>query len=422
MGGRALTGTRVRPLALMARDLERARRGGAFGERERAAAAAVIADVRRHGDLAVLRTVRRFDDPRAHTADLLADRPILRRVGRTAPRELRAALDLAHTRIRAFHERQRPTAVEASDAAATLRLLPTPLRRVGALIPRGTSAYPSTALMTGVPARLAGVRELVAASPMTKFEEIDPALAYALSLVDVDLLYRAGGAAAVAALAYGTKAIGPVDKIVGPGNAYAAAAKWLVSADVGIDALQGPSELVVVASRGADARTLALDLLAQAEHGSGAVAVLVSENSALLRELVSALDASAAPVPRGRILLYRAPDTRAAARAANDAAPEHVMLAGRAAAAQAKSIDRAGAVFLGARSAVAFGDYVAGTNHCLPTGGTARWASALRVADFVRWTSRVEMRPPVRELVHAGATIARHEGMRYHAASLEARA
>jgi len=292
--------------------------------------------------------------------------------------------------------------------------------RAGALVPRGTTSYPSTALMTGVPARVAGVRELVAASPLARAGEIDPALAYALTLVDADALYRAGGAAAVAALAYGTRSLARVDKIVGPGNAYATAAKWLVSADVGIDALEGPSELVAVASRDADAAALTLDLLAQAEHGSGAFAALISDDAALLRSVARELLGASARL-RVRVFIYRAPDLRTAARAINEAAPEHALLAGRAAAAHADSIDRAGAVFIGARSAVAFGDYVAGTNHCLPTGATARWASALRVEDFVRWTSRVEMRGPLTSLIGAAAAIAGHEGMRYHAASLEAR-
>jgi histidinol dehydrogenase len=256
---------------------------------------------------------------------------------------------------------------------------------------------------------------------MPKGREIDPALAYALTLVDADALYRAGGAAAVAALAYGTRSLSRVDKIVGPGNAYATAAKWIVSAEVGIDALEGPSELIAVASRGADAEAVALDLLAQAEHGSGAFAALISDDASLLREVASALTTTAPRSLRAGVLLYRARDVRGAARAANAAAPEHILLAGRAAAAQAEAIDRAGAVFVGSSSAVAFGDYVAGTNHCLPTGATARWSSALRVADFVRWTSRVEMRDRLDGLISAGALVARHEGMAFHAASMEAR-
>jgi histidinol dehydrogenase len=251
---------------------------------------------------------------------------------------------------------------------------------------------------------------------MPRDGSLDPALAYALTLVGAAALYRAGGAAAVAALAYGTKRVGRVDRVVGPGNAYSAAAKWLVSADVGIDALQGPSELVVIASTGADPHVLALDLLAQAEHGAGAFALLMSDNSTLLREVAALLGAEAA-----RVLLYRAPDLLAAVRAADSAAPEHVLLAGGRAARLADRIRHAGAVFVGSSSAVAFGDYVAGANHSLPTGGTARWSSALRVDDFVRWTSRVELRGGLGRLARAGATVARHEGMRYHAESMEAR-
>ena len=294
--------------------------------------------------------------------------------------------------------------------------MPAPLDRVGALVPRGLSAYPSTALMTGVPAQVARVRELVAASPMPRDGSLDPALAYALTLVGAAALYRAGGAAAVAALAYGTKSVARVDRIVGPGNAYAAAAKWLVSADVGIDALQGPSELIAIASADADPRALALDLLAQAEHGAGAFAVLITDSGALLRDVAAGLEKTPP-----RVLLYHAPGLLAAARAADSAAPEHVLLAGRRAAALADRIHHAGAVFVGSSSAVAFGDYVAGANHALPTGGTARWSSALRVEDFVRWTSRVELRGGLVRLARAGAAIARHEGMRYHAASMEAR-
>ena len=406
----------ARPLSRMARDLERARRGGAFSAAERDAAARVVAAVRRDGDAAVLRVVWRFDRPRARRLDLIADAADLRRTARGCARDVRAALDLAYSRIAAFHERQLPREVQRHDASGDVRLVPAPLDRVGTLVPRGVSAYPSTALMTGVPAQVAGVREIVAASPMPRDGSLDPALAYALTLVGAAALYRAGGAAAVAALAYGTKSIARVDRIVGPGNAYATAAKWLVSADVGIDALQGPSELIVVASADADPHALALDLLAQAEHGAGAFAVLITDSRVLLRDVTAAIGTTPP-----RVLFYRATELLAAARAADSAAPEHVLLAGRRAAALADRIRHAGAVFVGASSAVAFGDYVAGTNHALPTGGTARWSSALRVEDFVRWTSRVELRGDLTRLARAGVAIARHEGMNNHAASMEAR-
>ena len=409
---------KVASLSAFSTDVHRARGGGAFGAAERDAAAEIVRAVRRGGDAAVLRTVRRFDNPRARSDELLVDAGALRRAARACPREIGRALDLAYARIRAFHERQRPRAATRRDSTGEFQLAPTPLARVGALVPRGKSSYPSTVLMTGVPAQVAGVRALAVASPMPRDGSIDPVLAYALDLVGATVLYRAGGAAAVAALAYGTRLLPRVDKIVGPGNAYTAAAKWLVSADVGIDALQGPSELVAVASGDADVRALALDLLAQAEHGGGAFAALISDDAALLRAVTEIVSGTRAARVRG----YRAPDLAAAVRAANDAAPEHVLLAGRRAAAHAARVDRAGALFVGTRSAVAFGDYVAGTNHALPTGGTARWSSALRVDDFVRWTSRVSLRGDLRQLARAGAAIAGHEAMRYHQASIEARA
>jgi histidinol dehydrogenase len=399
-------------------DIARARRGGAFAPRERAAAAAIVRAVRRDGDAGVLRIVRKFDRAGARPRDLVLDARAIRRSARACPRDTRRALDLAYARIREFHERQRPRESGRRDRRSDVRLVPSPLDRIGALVPRGIAAYPSTALMTGVPSQIAGVRDLIVASPMPGDGSVDPALAYALGLVDATTLYRAGGAAAVAALAYGTASIGRVDKIVGPGNAYATAAKWLVSADVGIDALQGPSELIAVASGDADPSVLALDLLAQAEHGAGAFAALVSDDADLLGATLSALAARR----KARVFAYRAKDLLAAVRAADEAAPEHVLLAGRGAAALSAHVRHAGAVFVGMRSAVAFGDYVAGTNHSLPTGGTARWASALRVDDFVRWTSRVSMRGDLRDLARAGAVIAGHEGMRYHRASMEARA
>ena len=410
MKAKALSSLRV--------DIARARRGGAFAPRERTAAEAIVRAVRLGGDAGVLRTVRKFDRAAARPRDLALDSRAIRRFARACPVDTRRALDLAYARIREFHERQRPRESGRRDGHSDVRLVPSPLDRVGALVPRGVAAYPSTALMTGVPSQIAGVREFIVASPMPRDGSVDPALAYALELVDATTLYRAGGAAAVAALAYGTRSLGRVDKIVGPGNAYATAAKWLVSADVGIDALQGPSELIAVASGDADASVVALDLLAQAEHGAGAFAALVSDDADLLRRVVAAL----AKQQPARITLYRAKDLLAGVKAADDAAPEHVLLAGRGAAALSAHVRHAGAVFVGMHSAVAFGDYVAGTNHSLPTGGTARWSSALRVDDFVRWTSRVSMRGDLRDLARAGAAIAAHEGMRYHGASMEARA
>lgn len=436
---------RIEGLAAFRRRSERQRRAALdAGVVERARA--TIAAVRRRGDAAVLAEVRRFDRPEARLSDLWVDARGLRAAARRCPAELRPAIDQAHAAVAAFHRRQRPRSVRSNGGSFRTALVPEPLARVGGCVPRGAAAYPSTVLMIGVPARVAGVRELVLASPMPRDGALDPALAYAATKVGAAGLYRAGGAAAAAALAYGTARVAGVDKIVGPGNAYTTAAKWLVSADVGIDSLAGPSELVVIASRGADPAAVASDLMAQAEHGAGAFAALLSDDAALLASVASAiaeLDRARLRLRRservlsdrtergsgpkagpqsGTIGLYRAPSIAAALEAAADAAPEHLCLAGRAAERLAPRARRAGALFVGTRTAVAFGDYVAGSNHVLPTGGTARWASGLRVDDLVRWTTVVRATGDLARAASAGAAIARHEGMRHHAASMELRA
>lgn len=417
LGGRA-SSIAVRDLDAFRLRVERQRRA-ALDRTVVEHARATIAAVRRRGDAAVLAEVRRFDRPKARRADLWVDAAALRRAARRCPPDLRRAIDRAHASISALHSRQRPRSIAHDGGVFHTTLVPEPLGRVGGCVPRGMVSYPSTALMIGAPARAAGVRDLVLASPMPRDGSLDAALAYAAASVGAAGLYRAGGAAAVAALAYGTQTLAPVDKIVGPGNAYTTAAKWLVSADVGIDSLAGPSELVVVASSDAHAASIVLDLAAQAEHGGGPFAALLSDDEVLLATVAEAV--SRLGGPRGTIGLYRAPSIAAALEAAAAAAPEHLSLAGRAAARLASRARRAGAVFVGSRTAVAFGDYVAGSNHILPTGGTARWASALRVEDFVRWTTRVRATGDLDRAAVAGAAIARHEGMRYHAASMELR-
>ncbi len=379
----------------------------------------VIAAVKRRGDEAVLAEVRRFDFRGARVRDLWVGKRELRAAARACPRDLRAALDRSYAAIAAAHRRQRPRAIAHPGKPFRVDLVPEALRRVGGCVPRGTVGYPSTALMIGAPASVAGVRDLVIASPMPRDGSVDPVLAYAALAVGASGIYRAGGASAVAALAYGTQTLARVDAIVGPGNAYTTAAKWLASADVGIDSLAGPSELVIVASGDADAAALVLDLEAQAEHGGGPFAALISDDAALLR--LVALAVTKLGAPRGTIGLYRAPSLEAAVSAAADAAPEHLNLAGRRAERLASRVRRAGAVFVGSRTAVAFGDYVAGSNHVLPTGGTARWASALRVEDFIRWTTRVRATGSVHSAARAGAAVARYEGMKYHASSMELR-
>ncbi|MDE3193771.1 MAG: histidinol dehydrogenase [Chloroflexota bacterium] len=382
-------------------------------------ARSAIAAVRRRGDAAVLEEVRRFDFAGARARDLWAGRRDLRAAARACPSELRRAIDRSYADLVAAHRAQRPRPIVHRGRAFRVELAPEPLERVGGCVPRGTVGYPSTALMVGAPAAVAGVGELVIASPMPRDGSLDPVLSYAAVVAGATGVYRAGGAAAVAALAYGTDLCPRVDAIVGPGNAYTTAAKWLVSADVGIDSLAGPSELVVVASADADPAAIALDLEAQAEHGGGPYAALISDSATLLRTVAKAIDAIGAP--RGTIGLYRAPSLALAVAAAAEAAPEHLSLSGRAAERLAPRTRRAGAVFVGSRTAVAFGDYVAGSNHVLPTGGTARWASALRVEDMIRWTTRVRATAPLRAAAYWGAEVARYEGMRFHAASMDLR-
>ena len=406
-------------LASFRRDVIRRRATAVFDASVVRAARRTIADVRRRGDAAVLANVRRFDRPTARAADLWIDARELRASARRCPPELRAALDRSYDAILAFHRKQRPRQIAHRARAFSEVLVPRPLARVGGCVPRGMVGYPSTALMIGVPASVAGVDDLVLASPMPRDGSVDSALAYAARKVGARGLYRAGGAAAVAALAYGTRTIEAVDKIVGPGNAHTTAAKWLVSADVGIDALQGPSELVVIASRDADPAAIVLDLEAQAEHGGRPFAALLSDDDGILA-VVGAVVAGLGGAGRA-IGLYRVPSLAAAVEAASFAAPEHLHLAGARAVRLAGRTRNAGAVFVGTRTAVAFGDYVAGSNHCLPTGGTARWASPLRVEDFVHWTSRVTAGRDVKAAARAGSAIARHEGMAFHAASMELR-
>lgn len=407
----------VRDLNALRRELDRRRKASAFDGALVDTVRATVDRVRSRGDSAVLADVRRFDRRSAKSADLWVDAAALRRAAKRCPADLRSALDVAHDSISAFHRKQRPRPIFHRGQGFTERLVPQPLRRMGGCVPRGEVGYPSTALMIGIPARIAGVEELVLVSPMPADGEIDPVLAYAATKVGAQGLYRAGGAASVAALAYGTRSLPAVDKIVGPGNAYTTAAKWLVSAHVGIDALQGPSELVIVASGDADPAAVVLDLKAQAEHGGEPFAALLSDSDALLAIVAAVL----ARLSAKNIGLYRAPSLNAALEAAIFAAPEHVNLAGQKAARLVSRARNAGAVFVGTKTAVAFGDYVAGSNHVLPTGGAARWSSPLRVEDFVRWTTVVTARGDLRKLAAAGATVARYEGMEYHAASMELR-
>ena len=391
---------------------------------------AILADVRDRGDAAVRELTRRFDgceidDPRVSPDELAAA------VDAITP-ELRDALEVAAERIRDYHARQldAPEPVLERDGVI-VRELAVPVARAGLYVPGGLAAYPSTVLMTALPAELAGVSERVLCVPPAADGSVPTATLAAAALAGITEVYRIGGAQAVAALAYGTETIRPVDVIVGPGNRYVALAKREVAGIVGIDSFAGPSEVVVVADGSVAPRFAAADLLAQAEHGPGGAAVLVTWDA----DVADAVDAAVAELvpdaPRhaeitatlgtgGRIVLVH--DALAALAAVNAIAPEHLELLTAEPEALVPFVRNAGAVFLGPWAPAALGDYVAGVNHVLPTARTARFASALRVDTFrkhVHVVSATEgglrtLAPHIRALAEA-------EGLDAHAQSVDVR-
>jgi histidinol dehydrogenase len=350
---------------------------------------AIIEAVRARGDDAIRELTERFEARRLDRLEL--DRHDWERQAATVAPEVQAAIGRAAERIRRFHEPQRTAGYVQDDGAARLELRVTPLERVGLYVPGGTARYPSSVLMTAVPARVAGVDEIVMVTPGPSPETLCAALA-----AGVHRVFVIGGAQAVAALAFGTASVPRVDKIVGPGNAWVAEAKRQLYGQVDIDSVAGPSEILVVADESADAELVAADLLSQAEHDVEAYAVLVTTSQKLAEATARALDAQLADLPRraiasesirrhGVALVVRTLDEALAF--ADAYAPEHLELLVREPDAAAARVRHAGAIFVGAHTPEAAGDYVAGPNHVLPTGGTARYASPLGVYDFVKRTS-----------------------------------
>ena len=333
--------------------------------------------------------------------------------------DVRAGLELARDNVRRVAEAGlRADRDVALPQGQVVRLREIPVRARRSTRPAGAQPYPSSVVMGAVTARAAGVEEVVVAAPA------HPVILAACALCGVDEVHRMGGAQAIAALAQGTRAIRPVDVIVGPGNAYVQEAKRQVSGRVGIDGFAGPSDLLVLASAGADARLVALDLLAQSEHGEDSLVVAVSDDVALLDAVgreVQALYRDRPTVTGGPKVLVEADGLEAALAFAEALAPEHLELVGTAAEALAPRVRHAGCLFVGAESATAFGDYVAGSNHTLPTDGAARFASGLTVAHFRRTMCEVRVGPAARALALAGVPIAAAEGFAVHAESMSAR-
>lgn len=400
------------------------------------AVAEILAEVRSKGDRALCAFTERFDRVRLTPARLRVAPAMLEEAWDSLPAKLKAALRLAKKRVEAFHGKQKRTTWTLRDAEGlTMTQRWSPLRRVGVYVPGGRAAYPSTVLMNVVPARVAGVEEIVAVTPPPREDAFNPATYAALHLCGVEEVYQVGGAQAVAALAYGTKTIRPVDKVVGPGNAYVAAAKRLLYGTIDIDAIAGPSEVMILADDSAPVSHIAADLLAQAEHDEQAQSIAVLIGKAGSAKRIAALqeeirrrtnDSPRAAIirkslrDRGAIVVVANEDT--AVELAALKAPEHLEIATRSPARLARRVRCAGSIFLGHYTPEPLGDYMAGPNHVLPTGGTARFASALSVDDFMRMTQIIESKKSgLKKLAEATITLAEAEGLVAHADTLRAR-
>jgi histidinol dehydrogenase len=394
----------------------------------------IIAAVRSRGDAALRELsarLDRFDPPSA--AGLAIAPEELSAAERELDPAVRAALAYAAERIERYHAAALPKSWRLTDEhGSVLGQEVRPLERIGIYVPGGRAAYPSTVLMTAVPARVAGVREIVLVTPPGPGGRVPAAVLAAARVAGVTEGWRIGGAQAVAALAYGTATIRRVDKIVGPGNVYVALAKTRVFGDVGIDMVAGPSEVVVVADRAADPAWIAADLLAQAEHDPMARALLITDAADLLPRVEAALNAQLETLPRRAIAgeslaangaFVLVSDLEAAVDVANRLAPEHLELMVAVPAALLPRVRHAGAVFLGAHTPEVVGDYVAGPNHVLPTAGTARFASPLGTEDFVKRSSVIEYSPSglAAALPHL-ASLAQVEGLEGHGRAAELRA
>ncbi|EDM72621.1 histidinol dehydrogenase [Roseobacter sp. AzwK-3b] len=393
--------------------------------------AAIIADVRTRGDAALIELTAKFDRLELTPETLRFSTENVDALIADVPRHERDALQVAADRIRAYHERQLPQDASWTDeAGATLGWRWTPVSAAGLYVPGGLASYPSSVLMNAVPAKVAGVGRLAITVP-TPDGQVNPLVLLAARISGVDEIYRIGGAQAIAALAYGTETIAPVDKITGPGNAYVAAAKRRVFGRVGIDMIAGPSEILVIADRDNNPDWIALDLLSQAEHDESAQSILITDDPAMAKAVEAAITrylhtlerreiAGASWRDNGAIITVR--DMERAAELANRIAPEHLELCVADAEGLADKIPHAGAIFLGAWTPEAIGDYVGGPNHVLPTARSARFSSGLSVMDFVKRTTMARMTPAaLRAIGPAAETLAISESLEAHGLSVTAR-
>ena len=387
----------------------------------------ILSDVRQTGDRALAHYTASIDG--VELASIEVARLEIDEAYANLAKETRDALEVAAERIRSFHQSSLPRTWV--DFSSGLGQIVRPLERVGLYVPGGRAAYPSTVLMTAIPAKVAGVPEVVVATPPDRQGNAHTLVLAAAKIAGVDRVFKMGGAQAIGALAYGTATVPRVDKICGPGNIFVVLAKRAVFGSVAIDGLHGPSEAVAIVDDSADPSLCAADLLAQAEHDELATAVLITTSEALLQRVLVMVEHQLATLERAEIIrgslerngFCAVVDTLSeAAQLANQIAPEHLSFMVRDGWGLLGEIHHTGAVFLGAASSAALGDYVAGPSHVMPTGGTARFSSPLRTEDFVKVTSLVAVdAAAAKRLGIAGAAIARAEGLTAHARALEAR-
>ncbi len=391
----------------------------------------IIADVRARGDVAVLELTAKFDRLELAPDGLRFSEAEIDAACAQVSETDRAALELAADRIRAYHLRQMPSDDEwTDDAGATLGWRWSAVSAAGLYVPGGIATYPSSVLMNAIPAKVAGVERLAITVP-TPDGQINPLVLLAARIAGVDEIYRIGGAQAIAALAYGTETIAPVDKITGPGNAFVAAAKRRVFGKVGIDMIAGPSEILVIADKDNNPDWIALDLLSQAEHDESAQSILITDDAEFGQAVAAAVDARletlerraiAAPSWRdyGAIITVR--DLDDAAALSNRIAPEHLELCVADPEALSHKTIHAGAIFLGQYTPEAIGDYVGGPNHVLPTARSARFSSGLSVMDFIKRTTLSKMTPEaLRAIGPAAEALAQSESLEAHGLSVRAR-
>jgi histidinol dehydrogenase len=392
---------------------------------------AIIADVAERGDRALIETTAKFDRVDLTKIGLRVSDVELATAEKACDRVALDALALARDRIEAYHRRQRPVDERFTDPLGVeLGSKWTAIEAVGLYVPGGTAAYPSSVLMNAVPAKVAGCPRLVMVVPAPD-GKLAPLVLAAAKLAGVDEVYRIGGAQAVAALAYGTETIAPVAKIVGPGNAYVAAAKRLVFGRVGIDMIAGPSEVLILADRTGNADWIAADLLAQAEHDASAQSVLITDDTDLAVQVERAVALQLKGLSRAAVAeaswrdfgaIITVPRLEDAIALVDRLAPEHLEIAARDADVLAARIRNAGAIFIGAHTPEAIGDYVAGSNHVLPTARSARFSSGLGVLDFMKRTSLLKCGPEqLRALGPAAVALGEAEGLTAHARSVSIR-